>query len=137
MGTRSRIGYRDPETDKIVSVYCHWDGYPSYNGKILLDNYNTLDKVKDLVSGGDMSSLGPRCDLPEGHSFEKPVDGYTVYYGRDHGEKNVGPIVSKSMEEFDDIHSDQEWEYMFIDRWLYRKFGDSKWYTLTPELCTD
>lgn len=137
MGTRSIIAYYDPYSKNVVSAYCHWDGYPSYNGVVLLHNYNTLDKVKELVSGGDMSRLGSRCDLPEGHSFENPVEGYTVYYGRDRGEKKVDPRVSKSMADFDDIVSGQEWEYLFVDRWLYRKFGDSKWYTLTPELCTD
>lgn len=137
MGTRSRIGYYDSEKNQVVSVYCHWDGYPSYNGEVLLHNYNTLDKVKELVSGGDMSSLGPRCDLPEGHSFENPVEGYTVYYGRDRGDKKVDPIVSKSMADFDDINSGQEWEYLFVDRWIYRPFGDSKWHILTPESCIE
>ncbi len=28
----------------IKSIYCHWDGYPSNNGKILLEHYNSQEK---------------------------------------------------------------------------------------------
>lgn len=135
MGTRSRIGYYDIEKNQVVSVYCHWDGYPSYNGRILLNHYNTLEKAKQLVSGGDISSLGESCECPDGHCFENKVNGYTVYYGRDRGEKNVGPKVSKSMKDYDRIKSGQEYEYMFIDRWLVRTSNEDKWYTLTSEKC--
>ena len=56
MGTRSRIGIKLKD-DSILSVYCHWDGYPSYNGRILRDNYNTVDKVRELIDGGNISAL--------------------------------------------------------------------------------
>ena len=34
MATRSNIAYKTAE-GKIRSVYCHWDGYPAYNGEVL------------------------------------------------------------------------------------------------------
>jgi len=56
MGTRSRIGLA-LGLDKIVSVYCHYDGYIEHNGRKLVENYNTKELVEDLINGGDMSSL--------------------------------------------------------------------------------
>lgn len=35
MGTRSIVGFVDGES--IRGRYCHWDGYPSYMGKTLVD----------------------------------------------------------------------------------------------------
>ena len=55
MATRSRIGIQLSD-DSILSVYHHWDGYPSWLGRILTTHYNTRDKVAELIDGGDMSS---------------------------------------------------------------------------------
>lgn len=56
MGTRSRIGIELPD-HTVVSVYCHWDGYPEHNGKILVEHYQNRDDVQELIDGGSMSSL--------------------------------------------------------------------------------
>ena len=55
MGTRSRIGIQLSD-DSILSVYHHWDGYPSWLGRALETHYNTKEKVAELIDGGDMSS---------------------------------------------------------------------------------
>ena len=57
MGTRSRIGIQLKD-NSVLSVYCHYDGYPEFNGRVLRDNYNTIDKVKELIDGGDMFAPG-------------------------------------------------------------------------------
>ena len=54
MGTRSRIGIQLSD-DSILSVYCHYDGYPSFNGKVLREFYNTKEKASELINGGNMS----------------------------------------------------------------------------------
>ncbi len=59
MGTRSRIGIELPD-HSVVSVYCHWDGYPEGNGKILVEYYQNREDVQDLIDGGSMSSLRTR-----------------------------------------------------------------------------
>ena len=54
MGTRSRIGIQ-LQDESIVSVYCHYDGYPAFNGKVLRDNYD-----KEIVRiCEDFTSLDP------------------------------------------------------------------------------
>ena len=55
MATRSRIGIQ-LQDDSILSAYHHWDGYPTWLGRILKTHYNTKEKVADLIDGGDMSS---------------------------------------------------------------------------------
>lgn len=56
MGTRSNIGIRNLD-NTITGIYCHWDGYPQYVGKILLEHYNDVDRVNALMELGDLSSL--------------------------------------------------------------------------------
>ena len=55
MGTRSRIAIRNAD-NTYLSVYCHWDGYPSHHAPILQQHYDTEDKVRALLAGGDFSS---------------------------------------------------------------------------------
>lgn len=88
MSTRSFIGKQ--HDDGIVAVYCHYDGYPDGVGQMLAKHYQHEKKIDTLLSLGDMSSLAESIDCPEGHSFATPVDGYTVFYGRDRGDKNMG-----------------------------------------------
>jgi hypothetical protein len=57
MSTRSLIAIENENYNYDV-IYCHWDGYPSHVGNMLVSNYNTEDKVKNLVSNGAISSLG-------------------------------------------------------------------------------
>jgi len=51
MGTRSNIIYEEP-SGEVLSMYCHYDGYPSHNGRILFDQYNSAKKAKALVEIG-------------------------------------------------------------------------------------
>ncbi len=57
MSSRSRIGYYDQETGKIVETYCHDGGALNANGLILHKYYCDLDTVEELVAGGEMSCL--------------------------------------------------------------------------------
>ena len=56
MGTRSNIAYKKSD-GKIVSMYCHYDGYPQYNGVMLHKHYNTKEKARALVDNGYQSGL--------------------------------------------------------------------------------
>lgn len=96
MGTRSDIIVHRAD-GSWKRIYCHWNGYLSHNGRILHDHYGSQELAEALVAPGDMSSLAPNCSKPEGHSFEKPVDGYCVYYGRDRGETGVDGTVADSL----------------------------------------
>jgi len=56
MSTRSRIGL-ELSDGSVISSYCHYDGYPEFNGVKLVENFNTREKVKELIDAGDISAL--------------------------------------------------------------------------------
>lgn len=113
MGTRSNIMVETKE-GKIAVIYCHWDGYISHNGVILQEHYNSYEKAMKLIKLGDLSVLYPKCTKPAGHSFDNQVDGYTVAYGRDRGEKDCAAHYYNSITEaFSDKTSWSEYAYLF------------------------
>jgi hypothetical protein len=108
MGTRSRIGVM--HGDKVKSIYCHWDGYLDFNGRILQEHYDSA-KANQLVALGDLSSL--RANIGEKHAFsqfELPAneveafkaltEDMCTFYGRDRGEKGVEFKVAQTFAEF-------------------------------------
>lgn len=129
MGTRSRIAVM--HGSKILSVYCHWDGYPSHNGAILEEHYTSMQKANNLVALGDVSSLAP--EIGEKHDFsylehgrgrqeyEDKYGNMTTFYGRDRGDTDVAYKVSDSFGEFMDLCSSCGAEYYYIIR-------DGVWY---------
>lgn len=56
MATRSRIGL-ELSDGSIISIYSHFDGYKEFTGVKLVENFNTMDKVKELIDVGDISCL--------------------------------------------------------------------------------
>lgn len=55
MATNAHIGYI--ENNRIVYTYVYYDGYPSHTGKILYEEYNNIDKIKELVNLGYLESI--------------------------------------------------------------------------------
>ena len=136
MSTRSIIAKQN-EDGTIDNVYCHWDGYPSHNGSILRDYYNTPEKIDELLSHGSMSSLAERCDKPKGHSFDNSVEGYTVYYGRDRGMRKTLKRTVNSEKELLDRDCWQEFVYLFKNGKWYYSDHDSKFKVLTKKACQE
>jgi hypothetical protein len=120
MGTRSRIGVMHGDICK--SVYCHWDGYLEHNGRILQEHYDSA-KANNLVALGDLSTLRENVMVPDGvdHSFEKPLAGITVFYGRDRSETGTDFKVAHTFEEFLEQCDNCAAEYYYIMK-------DGVWY---------
>lgn len=123
MGTRSDIIVQCKD-GKARRIYCHWDGYLSNNGTILRDHYTTQELAEAVVAPGDLSSLGPMCDKPPGHTYASPVKGYTTYYGRDRGEEGTEAKVFDTVEdaikagdlnEYTYVWKDGGW-FLYVDR---------------------
>ena len=55
MSTRSFVIQQSPRG--FAGIYCHWDGYPEHNGRILLENYSTPETLAALIAHGDLSVL--------------------------------------------------------------------------------
>ena len=83
MGTRSRVAVMHGDVCK--SVYCHYDGYLDYTGRILQEHYDST-RANLLVSLGDNSGV------------KESVDEMNFY--KDRGEEDVGYQVAHSFEEF-------------------------------------
>ena len=118
MSTRSDVIVQCND-GKFRRIYCHFDGYLSCNGSILHEHYTTQELAEALVAPGDLSSLGPRCDKPEGHTYERPVKGCTVYYGRDRGEDEVDHRVYDTLEAAISTESLNEYTYVWKDGGWY------------------
>jgi len=136
MATRSNIGIVNQD-GSITGIYCHYDGYPEYVGKILLNHYNDVGIINKLMELGDLSSLGENL-YAVGHTWAAPIEGVCVAYGRDRGEKGVESRVFKSIEQYNRNadNSGVNYQYLFEDgMWMYRKTHKGDWERLTPEVC--
>lgn len=126
MATRSLIGKVLPDGG-ILSIYCHFDGYPENNGKILQDHYQDPEKVDKLISLGDLSSLAPEIG-DEPHNFDHAPQGICNFYGRDRGETGVEPGLSHTLAQFMK-RADKctaEWVYIFdAGKWKYSRVTTS------------
>ena len=113
MGTRSRVGVMHGTVCK--SVYCHYDGYLDYTGRILLEHYDST-KANMLVARGDNS--GVKETLEEMNFYEP-----TEPQGEDVEEfVNSTPwSVAHTFEEFLDQVEGCCGEYYYVMR-------DGEWY---------
>lgn len=132
MGTHSIIAVQ--RNGYFESIYCHWDGYPSNNGRILLAHYSDPAKVDALITLGSLSSLEAEVGPVPGvvHTFEAPQPTVTVAYGRDRGETDVAPCKDADL-----YARPEEFLYLFVDgAWLWAK-GDGDLQPLTAEDCAE
>lgn len=112
MSTRSFICKEQPD-GSYYGIYCHSDGYLTYNGAMLLDHYSDAKKVDELLSFGDMSILREKVnpDPTKEHSFDydKQQRDVCVFYGRDRGETETNARVLTP-----ELIKDSWCEYMYV-----------------------
>ena len=136
MSTRSNIGIVN-DNGSVTGIYCHWDGYPENNGKLLLKHYNTTGIVYELMDLGSLSSLNEKLNTDLPHSFRNPVDGVCVAYGRDRGETGVESRTFDNISEFEEFagNSAADYQYLFNNgKWQYRNHNGT-WNELTARVC--
>lgn len=72
MATNAHIGYIENNT--ITYTYLHYDGYPSHAGKILYEEYNDINKIKELIELGYLESINSgevvAFHRDKGHDFD-------------------------------------------------------------------
>ena len=115
MGTRSRIGIQLSD-ESILSVYCHWDGYPEFNGVKLVENFNTREKVKELIDGGDISSLWTN-ERWSNDLLDRHRDVYGPQYYSQRGE-DCPPRLDAN--KYDYLAEGEEYAYIYTlnDEWV-------------------
>jgi hypothetical protein len=111
MGTRSRIGLQLAD-DSILSIYCHWDGYPEFNGVKLVEHFNSYEKAAELIDLGDISCLWTNAGW---NNETLPEVGPLPYSAR--GE-DCPPRLDKNLSEF--LQNGEEYGYVYTQEegWL-------------------
>ena len=121
MATRSLIAKQIAE-DKFRTIYCHWDGYLDHNGRVLLEHYNTPEKLDELLALGSISFLAPKVnpDPDRPHTFDEPQDDVTRAYARDRGDE-LHPAQDLTYKELTDERSWADYVYVFGEdgKWRY------------------
>lgn len=117
MATRSSISFMNQD-GQVQLIYCHSDGYLSYNGLMLFLHYQDKEKIKKMIELGDMSSLNEQVEPPAGvkHSFENRDELTTVFYGRDRGEDNIDARSYKDLEDYAQHGDFQEYDYLYQEK---------------------
>lgn len=130
MSTRSYIAKRIDE-NLYRTIYCHSDGYPSYNGALLVEHYQDEDFVDRLLDLGDLSCLSEKIDpdpsKEHGFDYDKRQPGVTVAYGRDRGEEGT-QARELTLEKLDDPNNWTEYVYVYdLDKkWKFFERGESQ-----------
>ena len=110
MATRSTIAIQR-EDGTVAQIYCHWDGYLSNNGQILLKHYQDAAKIEQLIALGDLSSLG--AEIGNKHDFDDAPRGECNFYGRDRGEEDTEARVFKDYKDYRENCQTEEYDYLF------------------------
>lgn len=145
MATRSTIAIQNAD-GSVTGIYAHWDGYLSHNGRILYENYNTPEKVQELIALGDLSSLGPQIgekhpfskfEMAEGETWDnEKYHNWCTAYGRDRGESDTMARNYKSWDDFLEKMG-QEFNYLFVpERGWYVNYWDKPKQHLIPAMLT-
>ena len=124
MSTNSEIGILNKD-NTVTSIYCHWDGYPEYNGAILSKYYTDEKIVRELIKNGALSSLCENIEPNKNleHSFDNPQENVCIYYHRDRGDKweHVSYRTYSNIKEWKKIIKEGWQEYLYL-------FINGKWY---------
>ena len=129
MSTRSYI-CMEVGDNRYKTIYCHFDGYLDYNGKMLTEYYNDRARVEKLLELGDLSILrekiDPAPDRHHGFDFNEQQKDVSVFYGRDRGDEGAAARIM-TMEELDDPENWTEYVYIFNrdGQWKYFESGQS------------
>jgi hypothetical protein len=139
MSTRSNIGISTIKEgiNYVNYVYCHFDGYTINGvGQMLFEHYKDEEKVKKLISLGDISFLEKNIEpSSSNHSFNTPEKDVTVFYHRDRGDMECGPYKIYDFKYYPDNMI--EYSYLFENGEWYSIGYDEKQKTPTKTLIKD
>jgi hypothetical protein len=140
MSTHSLIGLEHSD-GTITAVYCHWNGFPRWNGRMLIDHYGDEERITALLALGNLSELG--TELGEAHDFG--THGAThpqwcLAYERDRGDTDAMPAVYQDAAAFliGADEADAEYVYLFREGDWYGYSGrTASWYLYRDTLARE
>lgn len=123
MSTSCKIIVKSGGIYKGIRV--HYDGYLEWAGVILFRNYNTNDKVYQLISLGDLSvldaNIGTNFDASDEHQrAEKRDEHQCVAYHRDYGK----PLHISKGRTLEEVFENEDYGYFWNGAdWIYCPYG--------------
>lgn len=113
MATRSLIGIQI-DKNTVKCSYCHCNGYPDYNGRILIESYTDKKKIMELISKGSFSALAP-------------VINKIHYYGDAPDEMgNINVSITQYFSKIDMFGEDYRYIYTLDKEWkVYNLYEDT------------
>lgn len=137
MATRSIIAIK-LDNDLYKTIYCHHDGYLTHNGALLLDHYNTREKIEELLRFGDLSilakNINPNPSKEHSFEFEKRQDDVCVFYGRDRGESGTEAKTLSLKEMFKESWIDYYYIFTFENEWKFYDYNKRELKDIKEEL---
>ena len=133
MSTNSKIAIEQKD-GSIVGVYCHNDGYLEGVGYTLVESWNDPAKLKQAIDLGKAScwghTIGEKIDFDERHNHRDQI----CFYGRDRGEKDVGPTTYKDLQAYKQDEGFCSYIYLLKNtgEWVYSMYKDNTWLPLHP-----
>lgn len=127
MSIRSYIGM-EISPGRYQVIYCHENGFLTYNGAMLLDYYHTKERVEELIALGDISCLKkwlkPDPSKPHGFDYDKRQEDVTVAYGRDRGKEDT-QAKERSLDELQKVEGFVSYVYIYGQDhvWRYYRSG--------------
>lgn len=114
MSTKCKIG-KENRDGTVTAIYCHWDGYPSYVGKMLLANYDE-ENMEKLLALGDISTLGrkPESD-PELWDFKKEDNSEYCRAYKDRNESDIDAATYPNARDYENELGDVQFCYLLKD----------------------
>ena len=116
LSTRSTIAIELAD-GTVKQVYCHSDGYLSYNGRILFEHYSDPAKLEELINLGDISvmglEIGVKIDFNNRLTFtENNQATQCRIYGRDRGESGDDARLFWNFGMYEMTHYREEYSYI-------------------------
>lgn len=106
--TSCLIGYKT-EDSKVKMALSRLDGYPNYTGRILLEHYNELSKIKELIKDKNIYTL--ETDIEHTEFWE---DYYTFFVEFDNNAKKILKDTSLNVE-YVYVFKDNQWFFAHLD----------------------
>jgi len=119
MATRSMIGIVEND-GTATAIYCHWDGHPGNNGRLLRKYWDDAYLIDHLMALGNLSYLGQ--EIGERQNFDQPTDrNWCLAYGRDRNEpKQYATLYASKDDYVSNAVGDHGADYIYLwenDMW--------------------
>ena len=123
MSTRSYIAKQIGE-DQYRTIYCHFDGYLTYTGALLLDCYNTPEKVDELLDLGELVKLNQKLspDPSSPHYSTNEQEGVTIAFARDENDPQAKKAKTMTLAELDAPENWTDYVYIFTRNNVWKYF---------------